>query len=79
MMNKLASRLFNIWRDVYSTILTSEREYSEADIDVGIDEDGPPEHLWSYIASYTEESRSQSLAEGTESWTEVSQEDLLTL
>ena len=44
--------------------------------DLDIDEDGPPEHLWSYIAPSTEEARSQSVAEGSESLTEVSQEDL---
>ena len=43
---------------------------------IDIDENGPPEHLWSHIAPSTEENRSQSLAEGSESLTEVSQEDL---
>ena len=28
--------------------------------DVDVDEDGPPEHLWSNIAPSTEESRAQS-------------------
>ena len=57
-------------------VLANEGMYSQADVDVDIDQDGPPEHLWSYIAPSTEESRSQSLAGGSESLTEVSQEDL---
>ena len=65
------------YRRVHSTVVANESKYSQADIDdVDIDEDGPPEHLWSYIAPSTEQSRSQSLAEGSELLTEVSQEDL---
>ena len=37
---------------------------------------GPPEHLWNSIAPSTEESRIQSMAEGSEQLTEVSQQDL---
>ena len=55
----------------------NERKYSQTDVDdVDIDENCPPEHLWNLIVPSTEESRSQSLAEGSESLTEVSQEDL---
>ena len=55
----------------------NESKYTKADIeDVDIDEDGPPEHLWSNIAPSTEESRAQSMAEGVEQLTEVSQQDL---
>ena len=65
------------YRHVHSTVLANESKYSQADVDdVDIDENGPPEHLWSHIAPSTEESRSRSLAEGSESLTEVSQEDL---
>ena len=46
--------------------------------DIDIDEDGPPEHLWSSIAPSTEESRMHSIQEGSEQLTEVSQEDLQT-
>ena len=50
---------------------------SQTDVDnVDIDEDGPPEHLWSQIAPTTEQARAQSLAEGSELLTDVSQEDL---
>jgi len=65
------------YRHVRSLVVGNERKYSQVDIDdLDIDEDGPPEHLWSYIAPSTEEARSQSVAEGSESLTEVSQEDL---
>ena len=54
--------------DVHSIVSTNENRYTQADVnDVDIDEDSPPEHLWSYIAPATEESRLQSLAEGSES------------
>ena len=65
------------YRHVHSTVVANESKHSQTDIDdVDIDKDGPPEHLWNYIAPSTEESRSQSLAEGSELLTEVSQEDL---
>ena len=38
---------------------------------IDIDKNGPLEHLWSQIAPSTEESRSQSVAEGSDSLTEV--------
>ena len=42
-------------------VLANEDKYTEADIDdIDVDEDGPPEHLWSDIAPSTEESRSHS-------------------
>ena len=62
---------------VRATVLNNETKYSQNDVeDVEIDEDSPPEHIWSQIAPSTEETRAQSLAEGTELLTEVSQEDL---
>ena len=65
------------YRHVHSTVHTNENKYSQTDVDnVDIDENGPPEHLWSQIAPSTEDNRSRSLAEGSESLTEVSQEDL---
>ena len=65
------------YRHVKSVVETNERKYTKADIeDVQVDEDGPPEHLWNSIAPSTEESRMQSMAEGSEQLTEVSQEDL---
>ena len=55
----------------------NESKYTKADIeDVDIDEYGPPEHMWSNIAPSTEEARAQSMAEGVETLTEVSQQDL---
>ena len=55
----------------------NESKYTKADIeDVDVDQDGPPEHLWSNIAPSTEESRAQSMAKGVEQLTELSQQDL---
>ena len=61
------------YRHVKTIVQTNESKYTKADIDdIQVDEDGPPEHLWNSIAPSTEESRMQSMAEGTE----VSQQDL---
>ena len=65
------------YNHVKVTVLANENKYSLTDIDnVDIDEDGPPEHLWSQIAPTTEQARAQSLAEGSELLSDVSQEDL---
>ncbi len=56
---------------------SNESKYSQANVDeIEVDENGPPEHLWSEIAPSTEESRSHFLHEGSETLTELSQEDL---
>ena len=65
------------YRHVKTIVQTNESKYTKADIDdIQVDEDGPPEHLWNSIAPSTEESRMQSMAEGSEQLTEVSQQDL---
>ena len=65
------------YRHVSTDVYANESKYTKADIeDVDVDQDGPPEHLWSNIAPSTEESRAQSMAEGVEQLTEVSQQDL---
>ena len=65
------------YRHVSTDVYANESMYTKADIeDVDVDQDGPPEHLWSNIAPSTEESRAQSMAEGVETLTEVSQQDL---
>ena len=62
---------------VKTIVQANESKYTKAEIeDIQVDEDGPPEHLWNSIAPSTEESRMQSIAEGTEQLTEVSQQDL---
>ena len=39
------------YRHVHSTVVANESKYSQADVDdVDTDENGPPEHLWGYIA-----------------------------
>ena len=62
------------YRHVQSTVHTNEQKYCQDNVD--IDEHGPLEHLWSQIAPSTEEARTQSLAEGSEVLTNVSQGDL---
>lgn len=65
------------YNNVHPIVLANESKYSQADVDnIEADENGPPEHLWSEIAPSTEESRSHSLQEGSETFTELSQEDL---
>ena len=65
------------YRHVHDVVHDNESKYTQADIeDLEIDENGPPEHLWSTLAPSTEESRLRSVAEGIEHLTEVSQQDL---
>ena len=65
------------YRHVKTIVQTNENKYTIADIDdIQVDEGGPPEHLWNSIAPSTEESRMQSMAEGSEQLIEVSQQDL---
>ena len=64
------------YRHVSTDVYANESKYTKADIEnVDVDQDGPPEHLWSNIAPSTEESRAQSMAEGVEQLTELSQQD----
>ena len=64
-------------RHVCHVVHANESKYTQADVeDIDIDENGPPEHLWSSIAPSTEESRIHSIQEGSEQLTEVSQDDL---
>ena len=65
------------YRHVCDTVHSNESKYTKEDIDeIDVDENGPPEHLWNSIAPSTEEHRLQSMAEGSEQLTEVSQQDL---
>ena len=65
------------YRHVQAIVHTNERKYCNREIDnVNIDENGPPEHLWSQIAPNTEEARTRALAEGSQVLTDVSQEYL---
>jgi len=62
---------------LHSLVLANASRYSQADVDhIEVNENGPPEHLWNEIASSAEESRSHSLQVGSETLTELSQEDL---
>ena len=65
------------YRHVQAIVHTNEQKYCNSEVDnVNIDENGPPEHLWSQIAPNTEEARARALAEGSQVLTDVSQEDL---
>ena len=65
------------YRHVQAIVHTNELKYCNSEVDnVNIDENGPPELLWSQIAPNTEEARARALAEGSQVLTDVSQEDL---
>ena len=65
------------YQHVRKIVVDNESKYCQADVEnVQLDEGGPPEHAWNQIAPNTEHNRSQSQAEGPESLTEVSEEDL---
>ena len=65
------------YRHVCDTVLTNESKYTNESIDeLDVDENGPPEHSWNSLAPSTEEHRLQSIAEGSEQLTEISQQDL---
>ena len=64
------------YNHVKSVVLANENKYIEAVVnELDIDQNDPPEHLWNQIAPSTAERRLQSLAEGSESLTEMSQLD----
>ena len=65
------------YRHVFDTVLTNEAKYTQESVDeLDADEEGPPEHLWNSITPSTEKHRLQSVAEGSEQLTEVSQQDM---
>ena len=58
-------------------VLDNERKYTLADVEgIEINPDNNPEHAWDLLAPSTEANRAQFLAEGDESLTEMSQQDL---
>ena len=65
------------YNHVKSTITGNEKKYTLADVNsMQIDENNVPEHVWNQIAPNTEAGQAQSLAEGIEPLTELSEEDL---
>ena len=43
---------------MHDVVHTNASRYTQDEVeDIDIDEDGPPEHLWSHIATSTEDSR----------------------
>ncbi len=65
------------YNHVKHIITTNEQKYTLANIDgLEIDENNIPEHAWNMIAPNTESVQAHSLADGSETLTEVSQEDI---
>ena len=58
-------------------MIDNESKYTQDSIDeMEFDENQNPEYGWNQLAPSNEESRAQSLAEGSELLTEVSEQDL---
>ena len=61
---------------VHSIVVSNEKKYNKTDIDgIQLDENSSPEDAWNQIASGSEASRAQSLAEGSETLTALSEQD----
>lgn len=65
------------YHQVRSIVISNEKKYNKSDIDdIQLDENSPPEHAWNQIAPGSEASRAQSLAEGSETLTTLSEQDI---
>ena len=65
------------YRIVHAIVLTNEQKYTLSNIeDIELDEDGPPQHVWDQLAPGTEANRLEQEAEGPESLTEMSEQDV---
>ena len=63
---------------VQSVVVANERQYTQECVDeIRLSDNGPPQHAWDQLAPSTEANRAQSLAEGSESLTELSDQDLV--
>ena len=63
---------------VKSVVHENEQKYTMEQVeDMQIDDDSRPEHAWCQLAPNTEDSRSHAEQQGTESLTEVSEQDLI--
>ena len=63
---------------VKSVIIENEHKYTVEQVeDMQINDDSRPEHAWCQLAPNTEGNRAQAEQEGTETLTEVSEEDLI--
>ena len=63
---------------VQSVVLANERKYTQEHVDeIQLSDNGPPQHAWDQLAPGTEANRANSLAEGSQSLTEVSDQDLV--
>ena len=65
------------YHQVRSIVISNEKKYNKSDIDdIQLDENSPPEHAWNQIAPGSEATRAQSLAEGSETLTTLSEQDI---
>ena len=65
------------YRRVHTIVSANEKKYTQSDIeDIEIDENGPPQHVWDQVAPGTQASRAQHEAEGSETLTELSEQDV---
>ena len=63
---------------VKSVVYENEQKYTMEQVeDMQIDDDSRPEHAWCQLAPNTEDGRSHADQQGTESLTEVSEQDLI--
>ena len=65
------------YQHVQQIVIDNENKYTQDNIDeIEFDDNQNPEHGWNKLAPSNEESRAQSLAEGSEPLTEVCEQDL---
>ena len=65
------------YRNVHSVVVANENRYTLSNIeDIEVDENGPPQHAWDQVAPSTEANRAQCEAEGPETLTELSEQDV---
>ena len=65
------------YHQVRSIVVSNGKKYNKPDIDgIQLDKNSPPEHAWNQIAPCSEASRAQSLAEGSETLTALSEQDI---
>ena len=63
---------------VQSVVLANERKYTQQHVDeIQLSNSGPPQHAWDQLAPDTEANQALNRAEGTQSLTEVSDQDLV--
>ena len=65
------------YRNVHAIVLGNEQKYTMSNIeDIEVDEDSHPQHMWNQLAPGTEANRAEHEGEGSESLTELSEQDV---